>query len=199
MKRRPPPDSDKKPRRGADEDSRLWQHVTDSVKPLRPRRPRAAAAAEKAKTGKPAKPPAPAKTALIKTPADTPRARTAAATPRATPSPSLQMDRATETRLRRGEMEIDARIDLHDMTQDAAYAALNRFIARAVAADYRTLLVITGKGRLSEGGGVLRRLLPSWLQAGPHAGRILACLSAHQRHGGTGAYYVRLRRQRGRD
>jgi DNA-nicking Smr family endonuclease len=82
------------------------------------------------------------------------------------------------------------------MTQEDAHAALDRFIRQAWKDGKRMLLVITGKGNLGE--GVLRRGVPRWLAAGEHAARLLKVSSAQPRHGGGGAFYVLLRRQRDR-
>jgi DNA-nicking Smr family endonuclease len=106
------------------------------------------------------------------------------------------VDRATVERLKRGQIAIESRIDLHGMDQRAAFASLMGFVETASRAGRRALLVITGKGALSEGGGVLRRNAPGWLMASPFAGRILTIQPAHTRHGGDGAFYVMLRRRR---
>ncbi len=106
------------------------------------------------------------------------------------------IDRRTAERLRKGEMAIDRRLDLHGMTEAAAHAALDRFVRRAWHEGVRVLLVITGKGSVREGGGVLRRNLPRWLAAGENAAHVLRIEQAQLRHGGQGAYYVLLRRRR---
>ncbi|HTJ63608.1 MAG TPA: Smr/MutS family protein [Alphaproteobacteria bacterium] len=106
------------------------------------------------------------------------------------------VDGATLTRLKRGKVEVDGRIDLHGMDQRAAFATLLGFVDTASRTGRRALLVITGKGPVSQGGGVLRRNVPAWLMASPLAGRILAIEPAHLRHGGEGAFYVLLRRKR---
>jgi DNA-nicking Smr family endonuclease len=106
------------------------------------------------------------------------------------------IDRRTAERLRKGEMAIERRIDLHGMTQDHAHATLDRFIATAWGDGKRMLLVITGKGSIGSGGGILRRSVPRWLAAGDHAVRVLRIETAQPRHGGDGALYVLLRRQR---
>ena len=93
-------------------------------------------------------------------------------------------------------MAIERRIDLHGMTQDHAHATLDRFIAAAWSDGKRMLLVITGKGNVGSGGGVLRRSVPRWLAAGDHAARVLRVETAQPRHGGGGALYVLLRRRR---
>jgi DNA-nicking Smr family endonuclease len=83
-------------------------------------------------------------------------------------------------------------IDLHNLNQDRARAALTAFILRAHAEGHRTVLVITGKGAL--GDGVLRRRTPEWLAEPPLRAVIAGLSEAHRRHGGAGALYVALKR-----
>ena len=82
------------------------------------------------------------------------------------------------------------------MSQEKAFAALSRFVAAAKRKEYRTILVITGKGSLKEGGGILRRQVPLWLKSSDFTGDILAVEQAKPKDGGTGAFYVRLRKSR---
>jgi len=100
------------------------------------------------------------------------------------------VDRRTAQRLKRGEMPIEARLDLHGMTQIEAHDALARFVAKSNAAGLRALLVITGKS------GVLHGAVPRWLEEGENRARILATSRAQPQHGGAGALYLLLRRQR---
>ena len=83
-------------------------------------------------------------------------------------------------------------IDLHNLNQDRARAALTTFILRAHAEGIRTVLVITGKGAL--GDGVLRRRAPEWLAEPPLRAVIAGLSEAHRKHGGEGALYVALKR-----
>ena len=174
------------------DDEALWSHVARSVTPIGGRRKKARDEAEAAKLQRKesSSKAAAGKTSARKAPPPLPPP---AKTP---PAKTGGFDRSTETKLRRGQLEIEARIDLHGMTQAQAHAALSRFLSVSVAQERRTLLVITGKGRLSEGGGVLRRLLPLWLQEEPWRGHVLALTQAAQKDGGTGAFYLRLRRRR---
>lgn len=135
---------------------------------------------EEAEAAAPAEAPAP--------PPRQPTRRTAA------PAPASGIDRRSVQRLRRGERPIEARLDLHGMTQEEAHQVLAGFIARAWAAERRSLLVITGKGGAR--GGVLRRAVPRWLGEAPNAGRVLAFVPAQPKDGGEGALYVLLRRRR---
>ncbi|HZR83889.1 MAG TPA: Smr/MutS family protein [Candidatus Binatia bacterium] len=106
------------------------------------------------------------------------------------------LDRRTSERLKRGQIAIESQLDLHGLTQEEALEALDGFLWQAWEAGQRCVLVITGKGTAREGGGVLRTLIPNWLAEGSHRNRVLAVETAHQRHGGHGALYVLLRRQR---
>ncbi|GIK97991.1 MAG: smr protein/Muts2-like [Alphaproteobacteria bacterium] len=111
------------------------------------------------------------------------------------------MDKRQAARLKRGRTAIDARIDLHGMTQAEAHRRLDAFIEASAAAGRRCVLVITGKGLTSEmsgrGSGVLREAVPRWLNEPPLRPRILAVTHAQPQHGGHGALYVLLRRSKG--
>ncbi|WP_306438998.1 Smr/MutS family protein [Litoreibacter roseus] len=113
------------------------------------------------------------------------------------------MDKKVFKKMSAGRLSPEARIDLHGMTLDRAHSALTGFIMRANAEGQRLVLVITGKGkRRDEGGpipvrtGVLRQQVPMWLSQAPLSPLILQVSQASQKHGGLGAYYVYLRRNR---
>jgi DNA-nicking Smr family endonuclease len=103
----------------------------------------------------------------------------------------------TALRLKRGQLAIEGRIDLHGMTQDKAHRALEGFLTASQAAGKRCVLVITGKGLRPTGEtGVLRNLVPRWMNAPAIRGRVLGFSTAQPRDGGTGALYVLLKRKR---
>lgn len=115
----------------------------------------------------------------------------------------VEMDKKAFGRLKRGKLRPDARIDLHGMTLAQAHPALTGFVLRAHAEGKRLVLVITGKGKPSNDDGpiprrlgVLRHEVPHWLRSGPLRNIVLQISESHIRHGGTGAYYVYLRRSR---
>lgn len=119
--------------------------------------------------------------------------------------PLPQMDKRLKQRFQRGELPIEARLDLHGLTLANAERAMSRLIRDSLAQQKRCLLVITGKGvRGSEGAvqgphqsrGVLRAWLPEYLKRGPWREQILGVTPARQEMGGAGAFYVLLRRQR---
>ena len=97
-------------------------------------------------------------------------------------------------RLIRERDPIEARLDLHGLTQDAARATLHGFLQRAYANGVRSVLVITGRGTL--GDGVLRRYAPEWLADRAVRGIVAGVSTADRRHGGDGALYVALKRRR---
>jgi DNA-nicking Smr family endonuclease len=120
-----------------------------------------------------------------------------------------EIDRNTDDRLRRGLMPIEARLDLHCMTQDQAYSALHNFVRQGYDRGRRCVLVITGTGGkyrrnnderpwYETAPGVLRERVPLWLRESELAPMVLRFYSAQQRHGGDGAFYVLIRRRRDR-
>lgn len=92
-------------------------------------------------------------------------------------------------------VEIEARLDMHGMTLNDAYQALERFLKRAQENGYRTVLIITGKGALSSE-NTLRRQLPRWLEEKPFRDLIVSFSHpVKPQHGGQGAFYVRVKRK----
>jgi DNA-nicking Smr family endonuclease len=115
--------------------------------------------------------------------------------PSSTKISPMSFDRTTERKMRTGDIDLDARIDLHGMTQVEAHKALAQFIAKQVKAGRRKLLVITGKGKGNQ--GVLRTSLQGWLETLPDSANILGLRQAALCHGGEGAFYVFLKRRKG--
>jgi DNA-nicking Smr family endonuclease len=159
----------------------LWQSVMAGTAPLdEPWRPPRAAEA----------PPAPAPMPRRRSPA-APRAHTRALDPQR----PVDLDRRTWLRLKRGQVEVEQRLDLHGQTQAQAHQRLQAFVADAAARGCRCVLIVTGKG--VEAGGTLRHMVPRWLNEDPNRARVVAFTPAQPRDGGTGALYVLLRRRRG--
>ncbi len=183
----------KEPRREAlsGEDHALWGEVTKSIAPLRAR-------------------PEPAQSTdiideIARAARKTPPPRASAPPPKLAPrAPALAtIDRRTKQRLSRGTTEIDARLDLHGMTQAAARTKLESFLRSAQARGHGLVLVITGKGRPAsrdpyseEERGVLRRQVPLWLSLPDLRPLVVGFTEAAIGHGGTGALYVRVRKAR---
>lgn len=115
----------------------------------------------------------------------------------------VAMDRKAFNRMKRGKLQVDARIDLHGLTLAQAHPRLIGFIQTALARGDRLVLVITGKGKskkddgpIPQRAGVLKHQVPQWLRGPGLSNAVLQVSEAHQSHGGTGAYYVYLRRKR---
>ncbi len=106
------------------------------------------------------------------------------------------IDKRTADRFKKGNMTLDARIDLHGMTQDHAHDALLHFMRQSIKAKFRVVLVITGKGRQSGGQGILKGEVPRWLNEPTLRPHILSFSYAQPKHGGDGALYVYLKRDR---
>jgi DNA-nicking Smr family endonuclease len=167
-------------------EQKLWSDVTRSVAPLR-RQPLPPDPEPPTAPGKP-KP-------------KSSRAPARSAPPVARPTAPLEpFDRRLKQRLARGTEAIDLRVDLHGKTQSEAHAALSSFLRRAQKDGAKFVLVITGKGGSTREDlgerGVLKRQVPQWLGLPEFRRYVLGFEDAHHRHGGAGALYLRIRRQR---
>jgi DNA-nicking Smr family endonuclease len=96
-------------------------------------------------------------------------------------------------KLRRGQFSIEAELDLHGMTLDAARQALAQFLATARGERQRCVRIIHGKGRGSpDGRPIIKIRLQGWLQ---QRNEVLAYCSARARDGGTGAVYALIKKR----
>lgn len=185
------------------EEARLWKHVVRDARPL-PGRARLKGSVAHADQDRDTQPSETSgggeKPGKAKMPSSLPARKVAPQ--RSQPAPELShgmvagIDRRSAERMRRGKMPIEARLDLHGLDQQKAHGELDGFLARAQAQGLRCVLVITGKGRFSDEGGVLRKQVPKWLNLPANRTRVLAFDYARPQHGGSGALYVLLRRQR---
>lgn len=192
------------PKRGTDlPDFHLWAEVRRTVTPLRP-----------LLEDERAPPPAPQALPLPPDRGTRPLVMLARPLPAAAPTrpprraptpPGRLIEPNIKKRVSRGQIEIDARIDLHGMRQAEAREALRRFVRGRHAAGDRTVLVITGKGSSSRASddvwpeferGILRAMLPAWLSEPDLAPLVAGWDAAARGHGGEGAFYLRLRRGR---
>jgi len=117
------------------------------------------------------------------------------------PPPLAPLEERLRIQLRRGQLGVDAVIDLHGMRQDEAHLALRAFLRREQGRGTRLALVVTGKGAagaapFGDERGVLRRVVPHWLRLPDLRPLVVGFEEAQARHGGSGALYVRLRRSR---
>jgi DNA-nicking Smr family endonuclease len=170
------------------EDAHLWRHVVRNVNPFHtPRHPTVEVAPEP--------PPTESKKPSVYRP------REPVVAPRA-PQPALavgkvvDMDKNMARRLKRGELPVDGRIDLHGLTLDQAHGALSSFIRGAYGRGARCVVVVTGKGQGGDGTGKIRRETPHWLNQASLRPLVLAVTEARAHDGGTGAFYVLLKRRR---
>jgi DNA-nicking Smr family endonuclease len=101
-----------------------------------------------------------------------------------------------------GKRVPDRTIDLHGHTVASAHSLLDSALGDAIRSGARLILLITGRPARDNprmpptGRGVIRASVEDWLLSGPYASRIAAIRAAHGKHGGAGAVYVILRRER---
>jgi len=189
----PPPQIPASPRRtrGLSEEERtLWESVARQTRPLRnkPRLPKAEPDSQ-AVDGPAIPRPAGSSTKPISS---------AKRLPLPEPPPLAPLARRERTQLSRGKKQIDARLDLHGMTQTRAHRELSGFLQRSHSAGFTFVLVITGKGKIGAESerGVLRRQVPQWLALPEFRSLVVGFEQANIGHGGAGALYVRIRRTR---
>jgi DNA-nicking Smr family endonuclease len=108
-------------------------------------------------------------------------------------------DRDVDRALSKGKRAIEAKLDLHGMTLAAAQRAVTTFLAEASEQNRRVVLIVTGKGLRLDGGrvfgGRIRAEFAGWLDRPENRARVAGVRPAHPRHGGSGAFYVLLRRR----
>jgi len=169
------------------DEEHLWSLVSRTVRPLRPGKKPAIDSRHKAGVRRGIRPAADAAEPQV---AVSPKHSSGAAA-------LSPISRKERQKLARRDAAIDARIDLHGMTQAEAYGALARLLHRSQANGAKFVLVITGKGapnasRIER--GVLRRQVPMWLALPEFRRYVLGFDVADTGHGGEGALYVRLRK-----
>jgi DNA-nicking Smr family endonuclease len=172
----------------SEEERTLWESVARQIKPLRKKR----------RVGKIAAPaPVPAAAKPVASPRPIPTISAPKPSKPAVP-PLAPLGRRQRSRLSKGHNQIDARLDLHGMTQVRAHRTLLGFLQRAHHDGLTFVLVITGKGVAGNAErGVLRRQVPQWLALPEFRTLVVGFEEAHIGHGGEGALYVRIRRARG--
>jgi len=117
----------------------------------------------------------------------------------------IVVDKKTFSKLKKGQIEPENKLDLHGMNFRKAHKEVLSFIMESNRKNSRLVLIITGKGQidkkerdffLENNSGTLKKALPGWLSVDPLKNLILNFTLAHNNHGGEGAYYVYLKRNR---
>ncbi|PPD00534.1 MAG: DNA mismatch repair protein MutS [Hyphomicrobium sp.] len=198
-----------------DDEEALWSHTAQSIEPLKRAKQRFHPAADRLNEDTPR---TKLKSEIATSNSKHEKSRTnpplapSKVTVKTTP-PIADFDRKKARKLRSGQVEIEARIDLHGMRQDEAHAALRAFLHRCIAKDQRWVLVITGKGKIDSRDqdderpfdmtsrrdrGVLKRNVPRWLEEPDLRPLVVSYTTSAIQHGGEGALYIHLRTKRER-
>lgn len=190
-------------RRLTPEEMELWRKVAQSAQRFHPERPQVPDPLPKPKPIRVAKPRIGSFEMGSAAPADRPPHRLMPGLSEQMARQPVRMDKKMFGKMKRGKMLPDGKLDLHGMTQEQAHPALTGFILRAQNEGKRLVLVVTGKGKsktddgpIPTRRGVLKHQVPQWLAMAPLSSAVLQVAEAHLKHGGTGAYYVYLRRGR---
>lgn len=196
----------------SDEEHRLWRTVVKDARPLSagkiiPEPEQDVSVPKSIKAERPAKShPQPRPMPVVARPRPNSALLESA---QSSPPPLTGLDRRTSQRLARGQIDTEARLDLHGMRQNEAHGALYHFLSRCRRQGMRCVLVITGKGEspfsrhvlhssrfheATDHSGVLRSAVPQWLNEAQFRTEVAGFQPAHPRHGGGGAFYIWLRK-----
>lgn len=173
------------------EDRVLWSKVARSTRPL-PGRMDQIASWDEPKPEAPAPTPVPSPVQAVSSGKAIRLSPTAEVPRRHHP-----LEKPVKRKLARGHLPIEARIDLHGLAQGEAHGLLLRFLLTAHERGLRHVLVITGKGTSMGSEGALKRAVPLWFALPEFRPLISSHEPAARNHGGEGALYVRLSRQKG--
>ncbi|MGZ9115941.1 MAG: Smr/MutS family protein, partial [Methylocystis sp.] len=108
--------------------------------------------------------------------------------PKPPPRP-IDIDPRTFVKIKRGRIDVDAKLDLHGLRQAEAQRSLTAFLRRCQSNGARIAIIVTGKGLTRDEGGVLRRVVPMWLEAPNLRDVVVGFGEAARHHGGEGALY----------
>ncbi len=99
-------------------------------------------------------------------------------------------------RLKRGELALQAHVDLHGLLKEEAKTELESFLAKSRQQGRRCVLVVHGRGLHSKDQvPVLKEALKRWMRTDRFARHVLAFSTARPHDGGAGAVYVLLKKQ----
>ncbi|WP_322782903.1 Smr/MutS family protein [Gluconobacter cerevisiae] len=180
-----------------EEEATLWRMVVRDIKPLRsPRSPRRMVPVPKVK------PSAPIPEVARSIPVVTGRSFLPVQSEQPKPRPAELsvgvrapgLDDTSWKRLSRGQMKVDARLDLHGYVVQEAFERLYDFMQRARVRNWRCVEVVTGLGS-GQTSGLIRRELPMWLQRGDLRSMVLAVVHPHAANHGSVRILLKTRRR----
>ncbi|MDR0571347.1 MAG: Smr/MutS family protein [Rickettsiales bacterium] len=110
---------------------------------------------------------------------------------------NLGIDHNTDKKLKSGKIKIDKTVDFHGLKLDEAFDLLLKSINDGYRDSLRNILFITGKGKNSVGGReTIKTSMEKWLKHPLIAGKVIKYCQATKKDGGSGAFYVFLRREK---
>ena len=112
------------------------------------------------------------------------------------------IDKNTLNKFKKEEFKIEAVLDLHGYKEDDAFEKVEDFITSCYNQGKRCVVIVTGKGHLHPDSdiytpkGILKNQTPQWLNMPRIRSMILVFKNPSERHGGKGALYILLRRNK---
>jgi DNA-nicking Smr family endonuclease len=109
----------------------------------------------------------------------------------------VDIDKRTFERLKKGRLPLEDSFDFHGIGFHDAHYKLIKLIEGWQENGKRCVLIITGKGsRTPKDQKTIRDAFPDWLNDPLLRNKILAYTKAQPKHGGSGAFYLLLRRKK---
>ena len=116
----------------------------------------------------------------------------------------IRIDKKKLSLLKRGKLQPEFILDLHGMNTVKAKKRSIEFIRFNYLNGKRLLLIITGKGKYLKTSffenktqiGIIRKSLKAWLYESDMRTKILGVVSSHIIHGGEGAFYIYLKKNK---
>ena len=107
------------------------------------------------------------------------------------PNITFSLDSKTKKQIKSNRFYFDAIIDLHGKTEVQAYESIKNFIKDCYFNNYKSIMIVTGKGSNSK--GKLKLKTPLWLKSDVLSKYVVGFETMPRNKGGEGALFVQLK------
>ena len=107
------------------------------------------------------------------------------------PNVNFTLDSKIKKQLKSNRLMIDAIIDLHGKTEIQAYESIKYFIKNCYVNNFKSVVIVTGKGLNSK--GKLKLKTPLWLKSEDLSKYVVGFVTMPHNKGGEGALFVQLK------
>ena len=104
---------------------------------------------------------------------------------------TFALDSKIKKQIKSNRLSLDAIIDLHGKTEVQAYVSIKNFIKDCYFNNFKSIMIITGKG--SNSNGKLKIKTPSWLKSEDLSKYVVGFETMPHNKGGEGALFVQIK------